>query len=77
MSRLGPKWFWVDSLTPQKLAEGLLDALKNIELYTRNAEALAKEMAKDDAVGSALEVLDKEAAEACKARVTFLGTPLA
>ncbi len=56
----------MDSLTPQRLAEGLLDALKNFEVYTRNVEALAREMAKDDSVGSALEVLESEVAEALK-----------
>jgi sterol 3beta-glucosyltransferase len=63
---LGPQWFWVDDLTPQRLADGILDGLKNYERYTRAAEALAREMARDDAAEAAAAVLDAEAEEARK-----------
>ena len=43
-----------------------MDAITHFEEYTRNAEELAKEMAKEDAVHAALEVLDAEATEARK-----------
>jgi hypothetical protein len=64
--KLGPQWFWVDALTSKRMKEGIVDAITNFEEYTRNAEELAKEMAKDDAVHAALKVLDAEAAEARK-----------
>jgi UDP:flavonoid glycosyltransferase YjiC (YdhE family) len=64
--RLGPQWFWVDALTPKRMKEGIVDAINNFEEYTKNAEKLAKEMAKDDAVSVALKVLEAEAAEARK-----------
>lgn len=64
--KLGPQWFWVDSLTPKRMQEGIVDVIKNFEEYTRNAEELAKSMAKDDAVRAALKVLEAAAAEARK-----------
>jgi len=64
--KLGPEWFWVDDLTPKRMKQGIVNAITNFEEYTRNAEVLAKEMAKDDAVHAALKVLEAEAAEARK-----------
>jgi UDP:flavonoid glycosyltransferase YjiC (YdhE family) len=64
--KLGPQWFWVDSLTPQRMKLGIVEAINNFEEYTRNAENLAREMAKDDAVHAALVVLESEASEARK-----------
>lgn len=63
---LGPQWFWVDDLTPTRMKEGIGSAITNFEEYTRNAEELAKEMAKDDAAHAALKVLEAEAAETRK-----------
>lgn len=51
-------------LTAKGLAASILDGLQNLELYTRNAEAIARDMATDDAIKTALELLEKEAAEA-------------
>lgn len=64
--KLGPQWFWVDALTTKRMKEGIVSAITNFEEYTRNAEELAKEMAKDDAVHAVLKVLEAEAAEARK-----------
>ena len=53
-------------MTPERMAAGIEDALKNLELYTKNAEALAKDMANEDAVKAALKVLEAEVAKIVK-----------
>ena len=66
---LGPSWFWVDALTEKKLMDGILDGLgKHFELYTKNAESLAKQMAKERAEQAAIEVLDAEVKSARKTK---------
>jgi hypothetical protein len=47
------------------MAQGIREGLA--ELFTRNAEALARDMARDDGVGAAVRILDGEAAAARKA----------
>ena len=57
----------MDALTPARLAEGITDAMATLEVYTRNAEALARDMAGEDAIKAASALLEREAAEARKA----------
>jgi sterol 3beta-glucosyltransferase len=62
--RLGPQWFWVSELSAKTMATRITDGMENMELYTRNAEALAKAMALEDGVGQAVALLEKEAVAA-------------
>ena len=64
--KLGPNWIWVNKLTAKGLAARITDAIDNLDLYTHNAGALAKQMAKEEGVEIAMELLEKEAIEAQK-----------
>jgi len=59
--RLGPQWFWASDLTVKRMAEGITDALLNLEEYTKNAETMASAMANEDGVELAIQLLEREA----------------
>lgn len=58
--KLGPKYFWVKELSVKKMTQGIEDAILNLEEYTHNAEYIAKSMALEDGIGSAMAILEKE-----------------
>jgi UDP:flavonoid glycosyltransferase YjiC (YdhE family) len=54
----------VADLTPDLLHRRLRSSLADLEEFSRNAEALAAQMAREDGVVAAVAVLEAEAAEA-------------
>ena len=53
-------------MTVERMEQGIKEGLQGLEEFTRNAEALAREMAKEDGLGAAASVLATEAAAARK-----------
>lgn len=56
--KLGPQWLWVDALTRQRFATTVTKAVNNLETYTRNAEQVAREMASENAIKNAIQLLE-------------------